>query len=510
MDRTVIAVQNYDIYGYLKISMDRFGDDLTEEVLQYLFFEDKIRLECVSKQWQRCVYKKQYVIDIDVFNRYNNQNQLHGLFRRIDNERQSDEQRLVSVVKKCPNITEVRLRRVSRSGVFAIASSLLNAYINTNSYPEVIKKLDDFRNNITNDLSFLKEFGEKNILLFWFAISNRFALLLSNSNTSVLSIIGRYCPNIKSLDITISGEEDRDFFQHYGHKLQELRYQWDRSGFAYEDYQNYPIKEYLKMCPNIRKIHVINSSILLDDDKQFLPKLENYQHQWELIESNDKDMKILSDKYIQTMKCLRISFNELTAKELKTCFDCISRFENLRQLKLFISNFQTTEPINKNLLLIGKKCSKLSELDLSIESLVSKSIFNLFSHFKAIKKLKITLPNNTVLSESVECFKHCKQLKHLDIEYSGLREDFFTNIASFVPKLQTLRIITEQNFSDSFIKSFNSMKNIRKVNLRKGDKIGDNDNDKYWRFGESWYETKTRSNEKRVNHINNYFSWSYD
>ena len=36
-----------------KDSMDRFGDHLTEEVLQYLTFEDKVRLECVSKQWRR-------------------------------------------------------------------------------------------------------------------------------------------------------------------------------------------------------------------------------------------------------------------------------------------------------------------------------------------------------------------------------------------------------------------------------------------------------------------------
>ena len=34
---------------YAKDSMDRFGDDLTEEVIQYLTFKDKVRLECVSK-----------------------------------------------------------------------------------------------------------------------------------------------------------------------------------------------------------------------------------------------------------------------------------------------------------------------------------------------------------------------------------------------------------------------------------------------------------------------------
>ena len=498
----LIGVQNQiepylDNYGYLKDSMDRFGDDLTEEVLQYLTFDDKIRLECVSKQWQRCVYQRQYVIDIDVFNRYNNQNQLHGLFRRFYDERQSDEQRLVSVVKKCPNITKVILRRVSRSGVFAIASRLLNTYFNIQSHPEVIKKLDDFRNNVTNDLSFLKEFGEKKRILLYFAISNRFALLLSNSNTSVLSLIGRYCPNIKSLDITISGEEDREFFQHYGHKLQELRYQWDRSGMAYEDYQNYPIKNYLKLCPNLKNIHVNKTSILLDDDKEFLPKLESYQDQFGFNSSNEKQMKILSDKYSRRLKYLRIWIKEFSYKELKTCIECIARFENLKQLKLSFSNSETTEPIVKSLAMIGKNCNKLLKLDLSFESSVPKSIFYLFSHFKALKKLKITLPEYTVLSGSVECFKHCKQLNDIDINYPELREDFFTNIASFVPKLQSLRIITDQKFSDSFINSFHSLKNIEKVNLRKGNNFNLGENDKYWCFGKRWLKIKAKYNGRK-------------
>ena len=49
---------------YAKNSMDRFGDDLTEEVIQYLKFKDKIRLECVSKQWKRCVFQRQFGIEI--------------------------------------------------------------------------------------------------------------------------------------------------------------------------------------------------------------------------------------------------------------------------------------------------------------------------------------------------------------------------------------------------------------------------------------------------------------
>src|SRR6185437_13492388 len=42
-----------------KISFKRFDHHATREVLKYLSFEDKVRLESVSKQFQRCVYERQ-------------------------------------------------------------------------------------------------------------------------------------------------------------------------------------------------------------------------------------------------------------------------------------------------------------------------------------------------------------------------------------------------------------------------------------------------------------------
>ena len=39
---------------------DRFSDDLTEEILQYMVFADKIRLQCVSKRFARTVFNRQY------------------------------------------------------------------------------------------------------------------------------------------------------------------------------------------------------------------------------------------------------------------------------------------------------------------------------------------------------------------------------------------------------------------------------------------------------------------
>ena len=43
----------------------RICDDLCEVLLSYLSFEDKIRFECVSKQWQKCVYEKQHSLVIN-------------------------------------------------------------------------------------------------------------------------------------------------------------------------------------------------------------------------------------------------------------------------------------------------------------------------------------------------------------------------------------------------------------------------------------------------------------
>ena len=233
-------------------------------------------------------------------------------------------------------------------------------------------------------------------------------------------------------------------------------------------YNDRQIEEYPKYCPNLKKIFVSKDSVLYNDDKEFLPKLEIINRSFVIMYNEDVfGLKILSNKYSQTMKTLDVWLAEHNKENMKTCIDCISRFENLTQLTFIISDCDTTKPIDESLSLIGQKCNKLLKLDLSIDKSIpiSDQIFDSLSEFKAIKKMKITLWHKTVLSGSVECFKHCKQLKDLYIRYFQLNEDFFANISSFVPKLQSLEITTNKQYSDSFIDSFQSMKYIQKVKL---------------------------------------------
>ena len=98
-------------------------------------------------------------------------------------------------------------------------------------------------------------------------------------------------------------------------------------------------------------------------------------------------MKILSDKYYKTLKSLSVKISDLTAEELKTCIEYIARFQNLKELNLEFGSLKVTEPIDDYLSLIGRKCSKLLNFYLNINSLVpiSHRFFALFSPIQSLK-----------------------------------------------------------------------------------------------------------------------------
>ena len=169
------------------------------------------------------------------------------------------------------------------------------------------------------------------------------------------------------------------------------------------------------------------------------------------------------------MKTCSVSIIEsLNSTDFKTCIDLICRLKNLRELKL---TFAVKEPIDKSLSLIGRECRKLMKLDLFIDPLVpiSDTFFDVFAEFKAIKKLYIHLPDDIVLSGSVECFKHCTELYELKIFWAQIRKEFFTDIELFMPRLQYLVIHGNNgvlpyaaDYEESFIELFHSMKFIQK------------------------------------------------
>ena len=408
---------------YAKNSFDRLGDDLTELILQYLTFEDKVRLECVSKQWRRLVFNKQFVIEKPYSNE-SSENWSQKLYRKINiYEPLLDRQALESVLKKC----------------------------------HFIKKID----------------------------------LKYEINTEVLSLIGRYCPNIKSLSIFSSDVKLMDFGRQYGHKLEEF--------FLYVN--NEEMKQFLEFCSNLKIIKVNNESDLYNTKKEFLPKLEYIRGRYQLL--NDcKLIEIISVKYSQTIKKLNATMIPKSEEIFGNNFESICSLENLRELRL---NFFSDEFNNfQSLSLIGQKCTKLLKMKLNFCNLpeLSEKFFDIFLEFKALKKLILSLPFNIILNGNIESFKHCKQLNELYINYPELREEFFVNIGSFVPNLKILSIRTQKQYSDSFINSVHSMKNIQKITLTFDNPDNRKFNYKFWFSNNGLPEKWVKLWQKKMININ--------
>ena len=417
---------------YAKNSFDRLGDDLTELIVSYLWFEDKVRLECVSKQWRRLVFNKQFVIQ---FSEYPSKNNFISLVRNIGTkEAIFKRQELISLLKKCPNITKVMF-------------------------------------------------------------------ILRRMNSYELSLFGQYCPRLKSLEwflfgYHMNGTEDLDFYRMYGHKLEELIFAKNSGNNA---------KIILEMCPNLKNVWLHRKFFLSADilDKVFFSSLENFGKRLNIKFDKTNELKILSDKYSKRLKILNVMIDDMVEEELKTYIGYICRFENLKQLRIELKSAISTQ--SKDCLsLIGQKCNKILKLNLQIRNSIpiSDRFFDAFYEFKIIKKLHITVTSASVLSGNVECFKHCKQLKRLEINSKEITEDFFTNINIFLPKLQFIQISTE-NYSDSFIDSFHLMKNIQKVNYYLLYRIiSEPFFSKHWFFGKRLKEVMLSPNGMNVIRVN--------
>ena len=401
--------------------MNRLGDDLTELILSFLTFEEKIRFECVSKRWQRLIFNKQLAIGlIAEFLRYGRRpDSLDKLV--TDSERYNkrktgyrsriDLKSLKSVLKKCPNITK--------------------------------------------------------------------AVLEVDTNGKEVSLIGQHCQRLTAIEldpIAFNAKILLDFGRKRGHQLTEIKF----LGSCF-DKQHDTIRDFLRLCPNVKKVYfrlcinprVGEIDIFVNNGNEFLPKLEDIGDL--RVRPNEmKNFEVFAHQFSRTMQKLSIEMFGLSVAQLKTCLTLISTFKNLESLKVSASKYlnpkqieeKSNETIDESLSKIVSNCPHLKKLHLTInyKSMVANRLMSVLSELKSATDLNLWLSNQIPkLDETIECLKNCQELKRFEIFATDLTEDFFANIHTVLPKIRFLSISCSKPISKSFIASLQSMEYLQTI-----------------------------------------------
>ena len=388
-----------------KSSFDRFGDDLTELILSYLTFEDKVRLECTAKQWRRLVYNKQYILCIEE----NGVNSLPQLIKDFDHkwltERREpiemmtiDLRALESVLKKCHNIKQLFIKPVFNRDILRLINeycprlkSLTLDYIDPKTFDDMAFC------NFAKELEFFKFFGDEDPY-------------------SQIDLLLKSCPNLKTVGDNFTDQEF-DFY----------------------------------------------SKVIIKEDKSFLPELQEIR----TIMGRVQAFKIVVDKYGDTLShisaAIDCDFNRLS--RMKSILSLIGRLKNLKSLQLVTASIN--RKIVLDFKLMFKNLKSLLSLDLKFDRYLSKpslieSIIGTIPELKSLQELSI---KGWAYGKpfDINCLPHLPNVVRLSIDCDQLADISAKTLSTKLPKIKFIRFSGRKEIPNNLFESLSSVKTLSKV-----------------------------------------------
>ena len=252
-------------------SINRFCDDLIEDILVNLSFEDKIKYECVCRQWKRCLFKRQTVLVID------------------GNENSGE-------IKSSNSLNQL----VVKAEVEGIPNGV--TVLRKNSFEAVLKRCPSLR---------------------------KLSILGCDCDDEVLQLIGDNCPLLTDIECElISIDAYENHLQELGRKLGKnlKRFRFDYFTIAYQI-----VKGFLYFCPKIESINCDIFAAIVDQRPDFLPKLRSLRVK--VRPSDEKYFEILGEKYsksiVNSFKSLTLFGNSLTLPSALKHISSLTSLESL-------------------------------------------------------------------------------------------------------------------------------------------------------------------------------------
>ena len=386
---------------------DRFCDDLCEDILQYLPLKDKLKLQCVSKQFQRTVLKKHNELILEV--------ELEDCRRRLGFGSISSYEKNVLRVKYSPEY-HVEQEMDPQLEVIAFESC----------YHKPIESL-------------LKKCPHiQRIDITSFHHCNK---VISNL---MLQMITKYCNNLIEFNIFwfYSNEcKSQEFCQKFGQKLKYFRYA--KHMFDFNLFPN------IESIDEYRVVEPIQVEEVLQLNSNNLKKLQ--------IGIRVSEEHLLPKAMQKFQKLTHLKLSLTTNANLNKAFKDFPSHQNLLELNLSFYGNQDFEEKCYSLKEFAIKCPKIKSIELSYNTFVLKNIFEvkeLFQRLKAfpsLKRLYISLKNGTGLQTeewfSFELFRELPKIIHLSLYIydKPLNESILKDIDIYLPKLQRFELLLSSN-----------------------------------------------------------------
>ena len=447
--------------------IDRFSDNMCEEILQFLPLKDKLRLQCVSKQFQRTVFKGQYELYINIWCRAHHKSFLENKMSRkiyhnyyyIEDERMDS---FKTLLKKCPNITSISLNWdfcwFDVSKIVALNAVFRQIIENCNNLSEFI-----VLNDIELHISILDEFHQK------FGQSIKYLRFDGNFNRRLIEL-NRF-PNIEKIYIDCDIHNQSIIPQLKLDKLKKLKIALGRC-------EEHMLKTVIDNFPTLTHLDVYVSSDKVENSYfKSLKNISNLKHlihfklEIQCMDSNKRFCRLLKQmanncKMLKSIDCLfNISEENSDIRQLLSKLKAFPALKRLN-LRLTTNSLWIRRVLLKQSVFPNDESSDTSSSedyvtfssdssedrmstgqDMNIDQYFSLFSFKLFKGFSNITHLKLCFGwKRLTLKESKlkDIDINLPNLRYLEIKYpfdtTPLGMTQMADILSRLSRLETLKL----------------------------------------------------------------------
>jgi hypothetical protein len=371
---------------------DRICDDLCEVLLSYLSFEDKIRFECVSKQWQKCVFVKQFRLKL-----YEHK----VLFNK---KRFLNEKAFEIVLKKFQNINVLTFDDRFPNVLTTNTLKLITKYclhlkeITFNINKINVKTIREFGENCGQELQKIHLIGRER-----------------EENDIKYKTLIKLSPNLKVL----FGVKLSDFVENEDLFLAQLKKVWILKGYQNKELFELFVNKYKKQI-NYLKCRANKGS---HQSIQSFKLIAGFEALEELIISEDK-LKLFANcaqsiaNNNKNLKTIHYRIHNPNTSYLNKVFNNLNHFKSLSQLSIHMTGrYKGDKQITIKSL---SYCKQLQKLSLMYPNLNDNFFKDIHLYCPQLKSLQIFLESeeededlNDMQLITDETLKSLAKLKHL-------------------------------------------------------------------------------------------------